>query len=100
MSRAVLLTILLVFVTAPYRVFPMIFLGDKKFPPFVNSLFYYIPFAVLSALVIPDILTSTGNIKTAACGAAAAVIVSLFTDNSFYAMLLSVIVTYAAFFIF
>lgn len=100
MSRAVFLAVLLIFVTAPYRVIPMIFLGEKKFPPFVNSLFYYIPYAVLSALVIPDILTSTGNIKTAACGTAAAVIISLFTDNSFYAMALSVIVTYIAFCIF
>lgn len=100
MSRAVALTLLLVLVTVPYRIIPMIFLAGRKFPPFVNSLFYYIPFAVLSALVVPDIFSSTGNVKTAVCGAVAAVVVSIFSDNSFYAMIVAVIVTYAAFYIF
>ncbi len=97
MSRPVLVTLLLIFVTVPYRVLPMLFIGDRKFPPFVNSLFYYIPFAVLSALVLPDVLTSTGNPAAAACGALAAFAVSCFSDNSLYAMLLSVIATYGAF---
>lgn len=97
MSRHVLVTLLLVFVTVPYRVLPMLFIGDRKFPPFVNSLFYYIPFAVLSALVLPDVLTSTGNPLTASCGALAAFVISCLSNNSLYAMLLSVIATYCAF---
>ena len=97
MSRPVLVTLLLIFATVPYRVLPMLFIGGRKFPPFVNSLFYYIPFAVLSALVVPDVLSATGNAHTAFCGALAAFAVSCFTDNSFYAMLLSVIAAYAAF---
>ena len=98
MSRAVYLSIMLMLVTAPCRLLPMIFLSDLKMPKFFNSLFYYIPFAVLSALVLPDIFSSTGNPTTAAAGAAAAIAVSLFTDKSMYVMLVAVIVTYIAFF--
>ena len=97
MSRAIYLTLLLSLVTFPYRVFPMLFLGDLKLPKFFNSLFYYIPYAVLSALVLPDVLSATGNYTTALVGTLAAVIVSCFTENSLWAMLLSVIASYVTF---
>ena len=42
-------------------------------------------------------MCGAGNAHTAFCGALAAFAVSCFTDNSFYAMLLSVIAAYAAF---
>lgn len=82
-------------VTEPCRFLPMVFLGQRKMPAFVNSLFYYIPFAVLSALVLPDILTSTGNQTSAIAGAVAAVFVSLFLSSPMYSMIAAIAASYA-----
>lgn len=45
---------------------------------FIRSFLYYIPYAVLSAMTLPAIFYSTGNIVTAAVGTAAAVILAYF----------------------
>ena len=43
---------------------------------FVRSFLAYIPYAVLGAMTFPDVLYSTGDIRTAACGAAVAVLLA------------------------
>ena len=68
MNRIVILSILMALVTVPSRVLPAFCLTDKKLPPFVESLLLYVPFAVLGALIFPDILFSTGDIRSAAAG--------------------------------
>ena len=40
---------------------------------FVKSFLHYVPFAVLGAMTIPDVLYSTGDMRTAAVGLVAAV---------------------------
>ena len=45
---------------------------------FFRSFLYYIPYAVLSAMTIPAIFYSTGNILSAAVGTAAAVLFAYF----------------------
>lgn len=96
MNRIILLCLLLTAVTAPCRYIPMLFMGNRKVPPFVNSLFYYIPYAVLGALVFPDILTSTGDMATAIVGAIAAFAVGLFSTNPMFSLLAAIAAAYAA----
>lgn len=72
MTKIMLLSICMMLVTAPSRILPLFFLGDKKLPPFVESLLHYIPFAVLGALIFPDVLTATGDFRSSLCGAVAA----------------------------
>lgn len=72
MSKIVVLSILMALVTVPSRVLPAFCLTDKKLPPFVESLLLYVPFAVLGALIFPDIIFSTGDIKSAVAGFAVA----------------------------
>ncbi len=43
---------------------------------FVQSFLTYIPFAVLGAMTFPDVMYSTGDMKTAAAGVAVAVILA------------------------
>ena len=40
---------------------------------FLRSFLHYVPYAVLGAMTFPDVLYSTGNMGTAACGVAVAV---------------------------
>lgn len=64
-------------VTYLIRMLPLAFIQKKIRSPFIRSFLYYVPYAVLSAMTIPDIFSSTGDWRTALCGFAAAVILAL-----------------------
>lgn len=72
MDRVFLVVLLMALVTYVPRMLPMVFLGDRELPPFWDSLFYYIPFAVLGALIFPGILKSTGDVPSSLAGTAVA----------------------------
>lgn len=63
-------------VTYLIRVLPFTFFRKKIKSRFFRSFLYYIPYAVLSAMTIPAIFYSTGNMTTALIGTAAAVILA------------------------
>jgi branched-subunit amino acid transport protein len=56
------------------RVVPLTLLANKRLPEFLRSFLYYIPFAVLGALIFPAILFSTGDMNSALAGTVIAVI--------------------------
>ena len=60
-------------VTYLIRVIPFTFFRRKIKSRFFQSFLYYIPYAVLSAMTIPAIFYSTGNMTTAVIGTAVAV---------------------------
>lgn len=45
---------------------------------FIKSTLYYLPYAVLSAMTVPAIFYSTGNIKSAVVGTIVAIAVAFF----------------------
>lgn len=59
--------IMAVFTYLP-RMLPLTFFRKEITSPFVQSLLYYVPYAVLSALTFPNILYATGNIYSAIVG--------------------------------
>lgn len=63
-------------VTYLIRMIPMTVFRKKIRSRFFRSFLYYIPYAVLSAMTIPAIFYSTGNMVTAAVGTAIAVILA------------------------
>ncbi|WP_295219043.1 AzlD domain-containing protein [Ruminococcus sp.] len=63
-------------VTYLIRMIPMTVFRKKIRSRFFRSFLYYIPYAVLSAMTIPAIFYSTGNIITAAVGTVVAVILA------------------------
>lgn len=65
-------------VTYLIRMIPFTFFNKKIKSKFVRSFLYYIPYAVLSAMTIPAIFYSTGNIVTAVIGTLTAVILAFF----------------------
>ena len=68
-------------VTYLIRMLPFVLFRKKIQNRFVKSLLYYLPYAVLSAMVIPDVFYSTGSVITAAAGLAVACILA-FLDRS------------------
>lgn len=65
-------------VTYLIRMIPFTFFRKKIKSRFFRSFLYYIPYAVLSAMTIPAIFYSTGNIITAVAGTAVAVVLAYF----------------------
>lgn len=65
-------------VTYLIRMIPFTFFRKKIKSRFFKSFLYYIPYAVLSAMTIPAIFYSTGNIVTAVVGTVMAFVLSYF----------------------
>ena len=65
-------------VTYMIRMIPFAFFRKKIRSVFLKSFLYYMPYAVLSAMTVPAIFYSTGNMATAAAGTAVALILAYF----------------------
>lgn len=65
-------------VTYLIRVIPFTAFKKKIKSKFFRSFLYYIPYAVLSAMTVPAIFYSTGNMLTAAIGTVIAMILAYF----------------------
>ena len=63
-------------VTYLIRMIPFAFFRKKIRSQFVRSFLYYVPYAVLSAMTIPAIFYSTGNMTTAFIGTAVGIILA------------------------
>ena len=64
-------------VTYIIRMIPMVFFRKKITSQFLQSLLFYMPYAVLSAMTFPYIFYQTGNVLTAIIGTAVALIASV-----------------------
>ena len=65
-------------VTYLVRAVPFVVFRNKIKNRFIRSFLYYIPYAVLAAMTIPSIFTSTGNVYSAIAGLAVALVMALF----------------------
>lgn len=64
-------------VTYLIRMLPFTLFRKKIQSRFVRSFLYYVPYAVLSAMTIPAIFSSTGNAVSSAVGFAVAAVLAL-----------------------
>lgn len=58
------------------RAIPLLLLREKIESEWVNSFLYYVPWAVLTAMVIPAVFTATSSWISAAVGLLAAIILA------------------------
>lgn len=65
-------------VTYLIRMVPLVFLRRRIDHPFVRSFLHYMPYAVLAAMTVPNILYSTSSILSAWIGLIIAVILAYF----------------------
>lgn len=77
MSIAVYVAVMAV-ITYLIRVIPFAAVRGKIKSPFINSVLYYIPYAVLSAMTFPAIFYATGNTVTSIVGTVVALVMAYF----------------------
>ena len=65
-------------VTYLIRMTPFVLFRRRITSRFVRSLLYYLPYCVLSAMVIPSVFSSTGSILPAVAGLFVAVVLAFF----------------------
>ena len=94
MTKIMILSVLMMCVTAPSRILPVFFLGERKLPPFVESLLHYIPYAVLGALIFPDVLAATGSLYSSAAGAITAIILGWYGRGILVVLVGGILATY------
>jgi len=63
------------------RILPIVFCKKEIQNKFLKSFFAFIPYAVITSLLFPDVFTSTGNIWTAMIGFAVAVVLALLNQG-------------------
>lgn len=69
--------LIMAMVTYLIRMLPMVIFRRKLENKYVKSFLYYVPFAVLGAMTIPDIFTSTSSVYSAIAGTIVAVFLSI-----------------------
>ena len=78
-------------VTYIIRMIPLVFFKRKITSKFVRSFFYYIPYAVLSAMTIPYVFYSTGDTLSAVIGTAVAFVSAVISRSLLLVAILSVL---------
>ena len=73
--------LIMALVTYLLRMIPLAFFRKKITSPFIKSMLYYLPYAVLSAMVIPSVFSSTGSVITAGVGLAVAFVLAFFRHS-------------------
>ncbi len=63
-------------VTYLIRMLPFTLFRRQIRSRFIRSLLYYLPYAVLSAMTLPAIFYATGDVRTAAAGTVAALVLA------------------------
>ena len=81
MLKMFLMVLSMALVTYVIRMSPMVLFKKKIKSQFLNSLLYYVPYAVLSAMTFPFILYSSGHLISAIIGTVVALTAS-FTKRS------------------
>lgn len=74
-----LLVLVVVMAAATYilRAIPLVALRDRIENPWLLSFLHYVPFAVLTAMTVPAILTATDTVVSGAAALAVAILVAL-----------------------
>lgn len=78
------------------RVVPLFVFKNKIKNKFLNSVFAYIPYAVLTSLTFPEVFKSTGNPLSAIIGVITAVILSYFEKGLVTVLVSSTVAVFIA----
>ncbi|GAA0182723.1 hypothetical protein SH2C18_50510 [Clostridium sediminicola] len=81
MSKQILAVLIMVLVTYLPRALPILLFKKELESKFLKSLLFYMPYAVLGAMIFPSILYSTGSMLPAAVGMVVALILAYFNKG-------------------
>ena len=96
MNYLYVLSVILIMALASYlpRMIPLVLFRKRITTKYFYSFLIYMPYGVLSAMVLPEILNSTGSIFSAIVGGITAVVVSLFNLGLLPTALIATTVTF------
>ncbi len=94
--KAVLAVLVMATVTYITRALPLTFFRKKIKSPWLHSFLYYVPYAVLGAMIFPTILYSTGNIQTAVIGFGVAMVLAFLEKDLLVVAIGGVVAAYIA----
>lgn len=75
-NKYIVYVLIMALVTFMIRMLPFVLWNKQIKNVFIKSFLFYAPYAVLSAMTLPSILSSTGNIITAVLGLGIALLLS------------------------
>lgn len=93
-GKLILALLIMAIVTYIIRLLPLTFFRRKITNPYIRSFLNFVPFAVLGAMIFPDVLSSTGNILSALLGVITAFILSYMGKGLLTVSLISCAVVY------
>lgn len=76
MNKIFIMVLIMASITYLLRVLPITLIRKKVKSPYINAFLNYVPFAILGALTIPDVLYSTQDIVSAVLGTIVAFVVA------------------------
>ena len=84
MNKALFFLILgMALVTYLPRLLPLVFGLTGALPSWLKRFLSFVPYALLSALIFPEVLYSTGSVTSAVAGALAALVLAFYRVNLF-----------------
>ena len=96
MNKVLMYIFVMAVVTYLVRMVPFVLFRKKITSTFLRSFLHYIPYAVLSAMIIPDVFFSAGaeNVWAAVAGTVAAVALSYLEKSLLTVAVAACVVTY------
>lgn len=96
MNKVLMYIFVMAVVTYLVRMVPFVLFRKKITSTFLRSFLHYIPYAVLSAMIIPDVFFSAGaeNVWAAVAGTVAAVVLSYLEKSLLTVAVAACVVTY------
>lgn len=95
MVKILIAVLLMAIVTYVPRVLPMAIFKNKIQSRFLTAFLSYVPFAVLGAMIFPDILSSTGHLTSAIVGLIIAAVLAYFERSLLQVAVCAIIAVYA-----
>jgi len=94
MDRILIAVLLMAIVTYIPRMAPLAIFKNKIQSRFLTAFLSYVPFAVLGAMIFPDILSSTGHLSSAIVGLVIAAILAYFERSLLQVAVCAIIAVY------
>ena len=94
MTRLLIAVLLMAGVTYIPRVLPLAIFKNKIQSRFLTAFLSYVPFAVLGAMIFPDILSSTGHLASAIVGLVTAAVLAYFERSLLQVAVCAIIAVY------
>lgn len=94
MNKILIAVFLMAIVTYIPRVAPLAIFKNKIQSRFLTAFLSYVPFAVLGAMIFPDILTSTGHLSSGIVGLIVAAILAYFERSLLQVAVCAIIAVY------